>query len=237
VQALPLDPALSHAIDPGPAELPAVEAAVRNTIDEQTVPADAAPSATGIKALEFLYWGNDMPKAQQGRLVFRRRCAYSEALATKLGAELEAVAARPPASTRDYLTQFSATLAQLQANRLAQLGVDQNRSPSRTEFDGWRSRQTKAALLSAIDTIESALVGPAANGQNVVDALGGAGQAALAAELTATFTAIHAETDKLPADIAAWFTRNPSNAQALLAALARLQGLIDGPLTAALAAR
>jgi hypothetical protein len=233
-QALPLDPSLSHAIDPGPAELRTIESAVRSTVDDQSVPDNAAPSATGLKALEYLYWGNDLPKAQLGRLIFRRRCAFSEALSTKLAQELDAAAARPPATVVDYLTQFSATLRQLQANRLAQLGVDQDKSPLRTEFDGWRSQQTKAALLSAIDTIEAALVGPAKDGENVIDALNAAGKADLAQAVQAALAEIHAETDKLPRDIAAYFTRHPDNAQALLAALAHIQGLIDGPLTTAL---
>ncbi|WP_374348733.1 imelysin family protein [Chitinimonas sp.] len=228
---LPLDPALQQQADPGPVESPKLETAIR-TSEDQWDPMNP-PSTAGLRAIEFLYWGNDQPKAQQGRLVFRRRCSYSALLAGKLARELDNAGARPPASASEYLQRFSAGIGQIMQSRLPGTGKDGKVSG---EYDAWRSKQTKAAMQAGLATLESAFAEPAKNGISLIDALNEAGQKPLAEQLAQALNAARREVDALPSD-SNTLPRDGARLTGLNGALSQLQKLIDGPLSEALARR
>jgi predicted lipoprotein len=219
---LPLDDGLRKAIEPGPAELQQVEDGVRAFTAATTVAPDAPTGARGLQALEYLLWGNDRAAVQLGRLAFHQRCLYVQALGDAVPAQVDTlIAGAQDASANsrvDYLERIAASAKVLAGPRLAKLG-DGNWQPSPSDFDGWRSKQTKRAVAAEIGTMEELLLGPGGTAAYLAPLFMGDAGSALQARLRDDFDTIHATLAKLPDDLPDSLTRHPANAAPLVTKL------------------
>jgi len=225
---LPLDDGLRKAIEPGPAELQKVEAGVRASSGDAPIAADTPAGGRGLQALEYLLWGNDGASRALGRLQFHQRCVYAQALGQAIPAQVDALIAADhgaSATQGDYLDRIASSLEDLTGPRLAQLG--QGHQPTPTEFDGWRSKQTKRALAAELGTMEELLLGPGGTGGYLAPQYAGEAGAALLARLRDDFDTIHATLGKLPDDLPDAFTRHPNIATPLIAKLQDVLAVVD----------
>ncbi|GAB3242439.1 imelysin family protein [Chitinimonas naiadis] len=244
VESLPSGPILSRRtawqIDVWPAKPAKVEEAVRLVEKDAAIADSVGAAAQGLPALEYLLWGDDRAQAQLGRLQFRQRCEYAAALATEIATESDGLlkewqsyAATPldhdagRQAFEEGVNLLAASLEALRDKKLAHLGsAKQSKQLSRQEFDGWRSRSTRAGLEATLDAIEG-LFFIARKGQSFADQLVQADKPILVRRLREEFATSRSLLAKLPADLAGSLAANPALAQPLLDSFKHLQQLVE----------
>jgi predicted lipoprotein len=232
LEALPIDPAARKAIEPGSVEIPIVEGAVRVATADKPIADNPDASSMGLRALEYLLWGNDRASAQLGRLAFHQRCIYAQAVAAALPAQVDALRAadlNQAATEANYLASLGQALRQWRGTRMAKLGEAKTlpHSVTASDFDAWRSKQTKAALGASLATAESLLLGPNGSGGYLADHFTGDADATQLSELRDAFATAQATLQKLPDDLPDTLGRNSALAAPLLTSLRQIQAVVD----------
>ncbi|QDQ27444.1 imelysin family protein [Chitinimonas arctica] len=244
LEALPMGPIMSRRtawqIDVWPTKLEKVEEAVRLVQPDAAIADSVGAAAQGLPALEYLLWGDDRAKAQMGRLQFRKRCQYAEALAADIVAETDGLVkdwrlyAKTPLDADSGRQQFedavnliAGSMENLRDKKMARLGSNKLvKKTGRQDFDAWRSKNTRAGLDASLDALES-LFFSSQNGPSFADRLGQAGKPLLVRHLKDEFATAAKLLGKLPEDMATSLANNPAAGQALLDSLKRLQGLVE----------
>ncbi|HEY9104124.1 imelysin family protein [Chitinimonas sp.] len=244
VEALPSGPALSRRtawqIDVWPTKPQKVEEAVRLVEKDAPIADSVGATAQGLPALEYLLWGDDRAKAQLGRLAFRQRCEYANALADGIAEEADGLlkewqtyAATPldhdagRQAFEEGVNLLAASIEALRDKKLAHIGSPkQSRQLSRQDFDAWRSRNTRAGLQASLDALESLFFG-AQQGSSFADRLVQAEKPILVRRLREEFATARNLLAKQPEDMASFLAANPTAAQPLLDSFKRLQQLVE----------
>lgn len=244
VEALPLGPTTDRRtawkIDLWPTRTQKIEEAVKLSKPDLPIAEGVGSVAQGLPAIEYLLWGDDRANAQMGRLQFKQRCRYLEALGTEIAEETRALAAawRSYAETKQdaeraketldlSINMLVASLEGLRDKKLARMGNPKVKRPARQDFDGWRSRSTRAGLQATLDAVEKLLFHPMPGGQSFADQLVASGKPMVVQHLKDEFATAHVELGKLPNNLAMYIADDPSHGKPLHDSLSRLQKLVE----------
>lgn len=217
------------AIDSGIADGPRIEAAVRQYTENPALIGNGSADY-GLPAIEYLFWGDARAKAQQGRLVFKQRCAYAQWLAADVAKASAALSegiqqAAPATSASAYADNLLTLIDTIASKRLGNPALP-SYSDGAIAYDGWRSDFGKAVLNASLTTIETLLFDPDGNAsalqQQATPAWLATGPQAIKTALGQIHTLLAAQPD----DLTGAFRRNPKALRQLREGVANLRTLV-----------
>ncbi|MBL8507681.1 MAG: imelysin family protein [Chitinimonas sp.] len=243
VEALPMGPALSRRtawqIDAWPVKPQKVEEAVRLVERDAPIADSVGANAQGLPALEYLLWGDDRANAQLGRLHFRQRCQYAQALAADVASEAQSLqqdwqgysstALDTDAGRQAFeeaVNLIAGSVEALRDKKVGRLGSPKlTQKPTRQIFDAWRSHGTHAGMAATLNALEQLFLDNR-QAPSFVDRLA-VEKPLLAQHLREEFAIAREHLAKLPADMAASAAAKPASIQPFLDSIKKLQGIIE----------